>query len=67
MSATVADSQVEGDQAKVLVQIVSGSGREVSYLFLLSKQRDGQYQDCWMTDAVVRLERETAGPDQVMI
>jgi hypothetical protein len=67
ISATVTDSQVEGDQAKVLAQVVSGSGHEVYYLFLLSKQQAGECQGCWMTEAVVRLERENTRADQVAI
>ena len=67
ISATVADSQVEGEQAKVLVQIVSGSGREVYYLFLLSKQQNGEYRGCWMTDAVIRLERDNTSTEQVAV
>lgn len=67
ISATVTDTQVEGDQAKVLVQIVSASGQEVYYLFLLSKQQTGACRNCWMTDAVLRLERERSGADEVAI
>jgi hypothetical protein len=67
ISATVSEFQVEGDEAKVLVQIVSASGQEVYYLFLLSKQQDGECKGCWMTDAVLRLERDNTGTDQVAI
>lgn len=67
IAATVQDSQVEGDDAKVLVRIISGSGQEVYYLFLLSKQQDGECRGCWMTDGVLRLERENADADQVAI
>ena len=58
---------MESDEAKVLVQIVSGAGRQISYLFLLSKQKDGEYRDCWMTDAVMRLEDREDGTDAVAI
>ena len=67
ISAAVEDSEVEADQAKVLVQIVSASGHEVYYLFLLSKQQTGECRGCWMTDAVLRLERERTDADQVAI
>jgi hypothetical protein len=67
ISATVTESQVEGDEAKVLVQVVSASGQEVYYLFLLSKQQTGECNACWMTDAVLRLERERTDADQVAI
>lgn len=67
IAATVEASQVEGDDAKVLVQILSGSGRQVYYLFLLSRQQAGECRGCWMTDAVLRLEPENTGADQVAI
>jgi hypothetical protein len=67
ISATVEASEVDGDDAKVLVQILSGSGQQVYYLFLLSKQQAGECQGCWMTDAVLRLEREDTRADQVAI
>src|SRR5690242_7313142 len=42
-AASVAESEVNGDEAKVVVQIVSGTGNAISYLFLLSKQKEGEF------------------------
>ena len=57
-SAKVVRSEVGDDQAKVLAQITSGIGRQIYYLFLLSKQKEGEYRDCWMTDGVMPVETE---------
>jgi len=46
--------RVLGDQARQRVTLVDASGDRVTYLFMLSRQADGPYKDCWMTDGVVR-------------
>jgi hypothetical protein len=47
--------KIDGDKAEQRVTLTSATGEKVVYLFTLSKQADGQYQDCWMTDGVARL------------
>ncbi len=44
-------AQIEGDSARLKVTLV-GDTRAVSFVFYLTRQRDGEYADCWMTDAV---------------
>jgi hypothetical protein len=46
--------RVLGDQARQRVTLVDASGDRVTYLFMLSRQTDGPYKGCWMTDGVVR-------------
>ena len=46
--------RVLGDQARQRVTLVDASGDRVTYLFMLSRQTDGPYRNCWMTDGVVR-------------
>jgi len=46
--------RVLGDQARQRVTLVDASGDRVTYLFMLSRQIDGPYKGCWMTDGVVR-------------
>jgi hypothetical protein len=54
--AEFAEPRIEGDQAVQEVTIVSASGQVVTYGFLLSRQAEPPYEDCWMTDGVVRLQ-----------
>ena len=55
--------RVEGDEARQRVTVYAASGGQVSYLFLLSRQRGGAYDGCWMTDGVVRLDLTGPRPD----
>ncbi|MBV9300057.1 MAG: DUF4864 domain-containing protein [Verrucomicrobia bacterium] len=55
-SSLIVGSQVQDDQAKIAVKVVAADGRQVIYLFALSKQADGEFVNCWMTDAVAPLE-----------
>ncbi|MEO8268488.1 MAG: hypothetical protein ABI557_02135, partial [Aureliella sp.] len=45
----------EGSAAHVLVSILSDDGQGLAFEFLLSKQSNSPYRDCWMTDGVVPL------------
>lgn len=38
-----------------LVVLKAADGTTAGFVFVLSKQTDGEYKDCWMTDAVVPL------------
>ena len=42
-------------QAKVPVIITTDSGIRAGYMFTLSRQAEGPYENCWMTDRVVRV------------
>jgi len=55
--------RVEGDEARQRVTVYAASGARVSYLFLLSRQRGGAYDGCWMTDGVVRIDDTGPRPD----
>lgn len=46
---------IDGDQARQRVTIVTANGARVAYMFLLSRQHGGDYDGCWMTDGVARL------------
>ncbi len=43
----------DGDQAAQRVTVTGPSGRTVTYTFGLSRQSDGAYENCWLTDRVV--------------
>jgi hypothetical protein len=65
-SSAIVGSQVQDDQAKIAVKVIAADGRQVTYVFALSKQTEGEFNNCWMTDAVAPLEDEDDTPDQGM-
>jgi len=48
------DVEVDGDVAVQKVTLIDVEDQPVVYFFQLSKQQDGPYKDCWMTDSVLR-------------
>lgn len=44
-----------GNLAHQHVHVHHRSGEIFSYVFTLSRQRDGEYRGCWMTDGVLRV------------
>ena len=67
LSADVSQVEVGEDQARIFVRVTPASGSALSYLFLLSRQKEGEYRDCWMTDGVVRLENDESTPAPLAI
>jgi hypothetical protein len=55
--AVVMQAQVEENEAKVLTRVSSAAGSEMYYVFLLSKQSEGEHVDCWMTDGVIAFKQ----------
>ena len=45
--------RVEGDRAVQEVTVIRPDGRRATFAFGLSRQADGPWAGCWMTDAVV--------------
>jgi Domain of unknown function (DUF4864) len=45
---------IDGDTAVEAVRIVDSTGASIVYIFQLSRQPDGQFKGCWMTDGVLR-------------
>lgn len=60
-SATRGRVEIDGNHARQRVVLVGKDGSQVTYVFLLTKQADGPYANCWMTDGVIR-QREPAPP-----
>jgi hypothetical protein len=58
------ETEVMGNEAAQPVFIEGASGERVAYLFLLSRQADEPFVDCWMTDAVLRLDSPGQPPQQ---
>lgn len=53
-----------GNRAEQKVVLIDKTGRAYTYLFLLSKQEDGLYKGCWMTDGVRNLTAERQSKPQ---
>jgi hypothetical protein len=51
----VGRAETRGNQAHVLATLVDARHRLHLFAFVLSKQTEGKYADCWMTDAVTRI------------
>jgi hypothetical protein len=56
LSSLIVGSELKDDQAKIAVKIVAADGRQVTYVFILSKQNEGEFDNCWMTDGVAPLQ-----------
>ena len=59
--ATYGEMQFEGDEAAQRVTLFQADGSRTTYVFALSKQRGGECDGCWMTDAVVPVPLEDDG------
>lgn len=46
--------EIEGDIAVQKVTLIDSEDQPVVYFFQLSRQKNGSYKDCWLTDSVVR-------------
>lgn len=44
--------EITGNTATQRVRLTGSDGQTVVYIFRLSKQNQGPYENCWMTDAV---------------
>ena len=64
VSSTIVGSDVDGDKAKVAVKVFDATGRQVTYIFVLCKQSEGEFSNCWMTDAVMPLGGGEDSSDQ---
>jgi hypothetical protein len=63
-SSAIVASELKDGQAKIAVKIVTADGRPLTYVFILSKQNEGEFHDCWMTDGVAPLNEAEDGADQ---
>lgn len=48
--------QVEGRRVTQMVIVTSAQGERCGYQFTLTRQQGGPFNDCWMTDGVMRFE-----------
>ena len=52
---TIGEADIQGEQARVPVLIADQDGNQAGYLFFLSRQSEVPYENCWMTDRVIRV------------
>lgn len=57
-SYLIGQVEIENDQARSIVTITTAADERVRYVFILSRQSGGEYQDCWMTDAVLPVQED---------
>ncbi len=50
------EMKIDGTTAMQPVKVRAADGTTATYLFQLSKQPDGAFKGCWMTDGVIRLD-----------
>jgi hypothetical protein len=68
LASSIVGSRIEGDHAKVAIKVTPENGPQLTYLFVLTKQHEGQFSDCWMTDSVVPMrEGENLSDDAIAI
>jgi hypothetical protein len=48
------DIEIKGDIAVQKATLIDANDEPAVYYFQLSRQQDGPYEDCWMTDSVIR-------------
>ena len=59
----IGEPEIRQDRAKVPVMIEAKNGTKMVYLFMLSRQTESPYEDCWMTDSVTPIKiKSTDGP-----
>ncbi len=58
------DSRVGAGTAAVYVEIVTPSGQKMAYVFIVSRQIEGENANCWMTDSVTPVDLGDAGSEQ---
>jgi hypothetical protein len=58
-SAERGEMKIDGNKAEQRVTLMSATNERAVYIFTLSKQQDGEFKDCWMTDGVERVRSDS--------
>ena len=66
VSAEYGNPMMRGHMALGPVLITTADGRQVGYMFQLSKQLDERCPGCWMTEGVTRLDAGAADPGRAL-
>ena len=62
----IGEAEIRQDRAKVPVMIEAKNGTKMVYLFMLSRQTESPYEDCWMTDSVTPIKIKSTDTPTVM-
>ncbi len=54
----ISEATIRGSLARVFVTVIAVEGGRADYAFFLSRQKRGEYVDCWMTEGVTVLDVE---------
>ncbi len=54
--------EYDGDIARQRVTLIDADGKRSLFLFVLSKQKEAPYENCWMTDVVHRVDPDHDKP-----
>ena len=65
-AAHVGRADIQGSQATLTVMLTAADGTRAGYVFRLSKQQGGPYEDCWMTDEVWPIDLQEANSSTVL-
>ena len=57
ISARYSPVAISGDKAYQRVIITDSANQEIAYHWILARQREGEFKDCWMTEAVITAEQ----------
>jgi len=66
LASSVVGSRIEGDHAKVIIRITPEKGPDLSYLFVLTRQHEGELDNCWMTDSVLPIQQDDSLSDEAI-
>ncbi len=55
-SLEIGDVDIVENRARVPVFMEAEDGSQMAYVFILSKQGEGEWTDCWMTDSVTLVQ-----------
>jgi hypothetical protein len=57
LASSIVGSRIDGDRAKIAIKVTPEKGAPFIYLFVLTRQHGGEFNDCWMTDAVLPIQK----------
>jgi len=49
-------TETRKNEVQHIVLLTDKKGKKIAYLFALSKQKKAPYQNCWMTDSIMKLD-----------
>ena len=66
LASSIVGSRIDGDCAKIAIKVTPEKGAPLIYLFVLTRQHGGEFNDCWMTDAVLPIQKGEKLPEDAL-